>query len=203
MVKSLRLKLQRVICKHQPNYDLSATIDPEIKILSFITYFVYCVLKRKSIKDVIDLLDQQRIVETYITMMESNEEIQTAQSIIDKITSLSSENKEQILITSTYATPLVKLLEPLLKNNNIDLPTDELAKLIDLIIKLLLINYHTPQLKTLAKDNLNDNYQQQVEFIVIQTVFVGEIHKLLKKILPGNVNPIVIFINYLLKPFKK
>jgi hypothetical protein len=136
-------------------------------------------------------------------MMKNNNELHSTKSIIEKIKSLSPESKEQILTTSIYAEPLVKLMEPIFHIHNINLPLKEMSQLFNLIIKLILINYHTPQFKSLAKDNLNNDYQQNVEFIIIQTTLLSEIHKTLKIITPRNVDDLVIFLNYLLKPLKK
>jgi hypothetical protein len=148
-------------------------------------------------------LEQHQIIGTYIEMMKNNNELCSTKSIIEKIKSLSSKSKQQILTTSIYAEPLVKLMEPIFHVNNINLPSKEMSQLFNLIIKLILINYHTPQFKSLAKDNLNNDYQQNVEFIIIQTTLLSEIHKTLKIITPRNVNDLIIFLNYLLKPLKK
>jgi hypothetical protein len=50
---------------------------------------------------------------------------------------------------------------------------------------------------------MTDNYQQNIEFILVQTTLLAEIHKILKTITPNNINELVIFMNYLLKQLKK
>jgi hypothetical protein len=191
------------IYKYQPNFHASDTIDSKIKVLSFITYFVYLELNASDINATIDLLDQHQIIGTYIEMMKNNNDLQSTKSIIDKITSLSLKNKERILATYIYANPLAKLLEPLFKDKNIQFKIEEATRLFDLIIKLLLINYHTPQMKALAAKNLKEKYQQKIEFTIVQTTFISEIHKSLRIITPKNIDSLVIFLNYSLKKMKQ
>lgn len=203
LIKDIQHKLLDAIQEHQANYAPGSTIDSKIKILSFITYFVYLEAKFPDLSSTINELDHQRVIETYIEMMKSNEELHSIKSVIDKMKSLSSESKEQILVTSAFAEPLAKLIDPILQNRSINLSITDLTRLINWIIKLFLVNYQSPQLKTLAKDNMTDNYQQNIEFILVQTTLLAEIHKILKTITPNNINELVIFMNYLLKQLKK
>jgi hypothetical protein len=63
--------------------------------------------------------------------MKSNEELHSIKSVIDKMKSLSSESKEQILVTSAFAEPLAKLIDPILQNRSINLSITDLTRLIN------------------------------------------------------------------------
>lgn len=203
LVKIIHRRLLEIIRLYQNSNIIDTTIDPENKILSFITYFIYLELRLADITTTINLLDQYQVIVNYLTMIQNIAKFNQKQAIVTAVINHQIDPKEIDSLSLTYGKPLIEAIQALLKNKGTELATNHIMQLIDLIIKLFLINYSTPQLRKLAKSNLNDQYDKNIEFIIFETSLVAEIHKMLRTLTKNNMNALVIYINYLLKPLKR
>jgi hypothetical protein len=122
---------------------------------------------------------------------------------INQLIFLNTNQKKAISVASTYAQFIAKLVDVLLINDDVRNKKEELTTLMKLIMELFLINYLSPTLMRSAIKNLNNDYQKKVDAVVCQLAYITKIHKLLKSLLPNNINELVILINQLLKPINK
>jgi hypothetical protein len=156
-----------------------------------------------NIASTIDLLEKNQIIKAYLEIMQNDKELEKTKLVIAKIKLSSDINNEQILSPLIPIESLIKLINLLLDNVKISLSTENMIKMFNLITKLFLINYYTPQFRLMASDNMSNEYQQNLDFVLLQTKLLAEIHRILRIMMPNNINSLVIFINYSLKPLKK
>jgi hypothetical protein len=188
------------LCNININFKSDNKKDPKLKILIFIISFINHYIGSRDINTTIKSISQYKIIETYVEMLNSNVKHTDEDTLLEKLTNINNTTKHEILSAAYFSNTFALLIEKYMNENNIVFPTHHINKLFNYFIKLIFINYHSEQLHASTKYNLENNYNEKIEFALVQCEYINEIQELLKIICPHNMNMLVVLINQLLKP---
>jgi hypothetical protein len=172
--------------------------DSKFKIITFIEFLIHHVGHAKMTQII---KDSNELFKTYSDML--NDEILSNEvnPLISNLSFLDSEYKKNIIQKITYANPLVVQTNKILKVYNQSLDENDLIKLYSDLIALIFINYKTLVFNYKASKNLEDEtlYKQKLECASTTLEFVNRIRVTLLKLLPTNMNLMMVLLNTLLE----